>query len=51
MSIAHRHNEWLQLVPSSGPFLSLLVLKDVFPQGLDAHNSEHAARLRQAFEE
>ncbi len=51
MSIARHHNEWLQLVPSSGPFLSLMVLKDVFPQGLDAHNSEHAARLRQAFEE
>lgn len=42
MSIARHHAEWLSLVPVSGPFLSLPVLMDAFPQGLDAHNAEHA---------
>src|SRR3990172_7341299 len=51
MSIARHHNEWLALVPNSGPFVSLLVATQAFPQGLDAHDVEHARRLRQAFEE
>ena len=36
MSITRHHNEWLSLVPNSGPFLSLPVLANAFPQGLDA---------------
>ena len=51
MSITRHHNEWLTLVPNSGPFLSLPVLTQVFPQGLDAHDADHARRLRMAFEE
>ena len=51
MSIARHHNEWLSLVPNSGPFLSLPVLADAFPQGLDAHDPDHARRLRMAFDE
>jgi hypothetical protein len=51
MSITRHHNEWLTLVPNSGPFLSLPVLTQVFPQGLDAHESDHARHLRMAFEE
>lgn len=51
MSIARHHNEWLTLVPNSGPFLSLPVLTQVFPQGLNAHDAEHARRLRMAFGE
>ena len=51
MSITRHHNEWLSLVPNSGPFLSLPVLATAFPQGLDAHDPEHARRLRQAFKE
>lgn len=51
MSVAKHHAEWLSLVEASGPFLSLPVLADVFPQGLDAHDSEHAGELRLAFEE
>ncbi len=51
MSITRHHNEWLSLVPNSGPFLSLPVLAQAFPQGLDAHDAEHARRLRMAFEE
>jgi hypothetical protein len=51
MSITRHHNEWLSLVPNSGPFLSLPVLAQAFPQGLDAHDADHARRLRIAFEE
>jgi hypothetical protein len=46
MSIARHHAEWLSLVPVSGPFLSLPVLLQAFPQGLDAHDPEHARSLR-----
>ena len=51
MSIARHHNEWLSLVPASGPFLSMPVLMRVFPQGLDGHESEHFRTLRLAYEE
>ena len=51
MSITRHHNDWLLLVPNSGPFLSLPVLAQAFPQGLDAHDADHARRLRMAFEE
>lgn len=51
MSITRHHNEWLSLVPNSGPFLSLPVLTQAFPQGLDVHDADHARRLRMAFEE
>lgn len=48
---ARHHVEWLQLVDVSGPFLSLSVLVETFPQGLDADNPEVAERLRQAVSE
>ncbi|HEY1013511.1 MAG TPA: hypothetical protein VGE07_12450, partial [Herpetosiphonaceae bacterium] len=51
MSIARHHAEWLSLVEVSGPFLSLPVLLRVFPQGLDAHDSELSRSLRLAYEE
>jgi hypothetical protein len=51
MSTARHHAEWLSLVEVSGPFLSLPVLLRVFPQGLDAHDAEHARSLRMAFAE
>ncbi len=51
MSIARHHNEWLSLVPVSGPFLSMPVLMRVFPQGLGGHESEHFRTLRLAYEE
>ena len=50
-SSAQRHVEWLQLLDVSGPFLSLSVLSDVFPQGLDAVEPELAERLEQAHAE
>ena len=51
MSITRHHIEWLSLVPNSGPFLSLPVLAQTFPQGLNAHDADHTRRLRMAFEE
>src|SRR5262245_58413320 len=51
MSIARHHAEWLSLVETSGPFLSLPVLARVFPQGLDAPDPALAKDLRLAFEE
>ncbi len=51
MNVARHHAEWLSLVESSGPFLSLPVLMRVFPQGLDRRDPERAARLREAYED
>lgn len=51
MSTARHHSEWLSLVEASGPFLSLPVLLEAFPQGLDAHEPEHLQKLRLAYEE
>lgn len=51
MSVARHHNEWLSLVPVSGPFLSMPVLMRVLPQGLDGHEPEHFRTLRLAHEE
>ena len=51
MSIARHHAEWLSLMETSGPFLSLAVLLRVFPQELDGLNTDTARRLRLAFEE
>ena len=46
MSIARHHAEWLSLLETSGPFLSMPVLLEAFPQGLDAHDAEHHRMLR-----
>ena len=51
MSIAKHHAEWLSLIEVSGPFLSLPVLVQRFPQGMDAHDPEHSKALRQVHEE
>jgi hypothetical protein len=51
MPASRHHNEWLSLIDVSGPFLSVPVLDKVFPQGLDAHDPEHARLLKLAFEE
>jgi len=50
-SVARDHNEWLSLVPTSGPFLSLETLLRVFPQGLPARDADTARLLRLAWEE
>lgn len=51
MSIARHHAEWLSLVEASGPFISLQVLLEVFPGGLDAHDADGFRSLRAAYEE
>ncbi len=51
MTAGREHAEWLSLVEVSGPFLSIPVLSQVFPQGLEAHDPDHAGRLRIAFGE
>ena len=51
MSTARHHAEWLSLVETSGPFLSMPVLLRAFPQGLDAHDPERTRDLRLAHEE
>ena len=51
MSTARHHAEWLSLIETSGPFLSLPVLLETFPQGLDAVDPDQAAELRAAYEE
>jgi hypothetical protein len=48
---ASQHAEWLSLLEISGPFLSLPVLTRVWPQGIDAFESERARLLRDAYEE
>lgn len=44
-------HEWLSLVEVSGPFLAVPVLRDVFPQGLEALPSGRPQRLRRTYEE
>lgn len=44
-------HEWLNLVEVSGPFLAVPVLREVFPQGLEALESGRPKRLRHTYEE
>lgn len=44
-------HEWLNLVEVSGPFLAVPVLRDVFPQGLEALPSGRPQRLRRTYDE
>lgn len=50
-SAAAQHVAWMGLLDVTGPFLSVSVLTEAFPQGLDADDPEIAARLAQAFSE
>lgn len=44
-------HEWLNLIEVSGPFLAVPVLKEVFPQGLEALPSGRPQRLRRTYDE
>lgn len=44
-------HEWLNLIEVSGPFLAVPVLRDVFPQGLEALPAGRPQRLRRTYEE
>jgi hypothetical protein len=47
-AISTHHAEWLSLVETGGPFLSVPVLSRALPQGLDAPDRAVTARLREA---
>lgn len=51
MRVSEHHAEWLSLLETSGPFLSLPVVERVFPQGLDEHDPQVFARIKLAHEE
>lgn len=44
-------HEWLNLIEVSGPFLAVPVLREVFPQDLEALPSGRSQRLRRTYEE
>src|SRR6266568_1256273 len=52
-AIARQHADWLSLIEVSGPFLSMPVLLETFPHGLDKkeNDSEVRRRLRLAYDE
>ena len=53
MSSVRQHAEWLSLIEVSGPFLTMPVLLDIFPQGLEKEDDEPDLRrtLRMAYDE
>lgn len=51
MSAAREYAELLKLIEITGPFISLPVYKDVFPQGLVKDDSAATAQLREAYDE
>jgi hypothetical protein len=51
MSAASEYAELLKLIEVSGPFVSLPVFKEVFPQGLVKDSSELARELRALYDE
>lgn len=51
MASASHHAEWLQLVPHTGPFLTLPVLQRVFPQQLEALETGLRGRTRDALDD
>ncbi len=53
MSSLRQHAEWLSLIEVSGPFVTMPVLLDIFPQGLEKEDGESELRrtLRLAYEE
>jgi hypothetical protein len=51
VSVTHHHAEWIDLLETSGPFLTLPVLKRALPQGLDPVEPTIVDELRRAYEE
>jgi hypothetical protein len=48
--ITKTHADWLSLIEISGPFVSMPILAEVFPQGLEDVSPELARSLRADFE-
>ncbi len=44
-------HEWLNLIEISGPFLAVPVLREIFPQGLEALTAGRPQRLRSTYDE
>ena len=44
--VARKHAEWLSLIEISGPFLSMPVLLEAFPHGLDLKDNDNEVRRR-----
>ena len=51
MSAASEYAELLKLIEVSGPFISLPVFKEVFPQGLVKDSSDQTRELREIYDE
>lgn len=51
MRTLSKHAEWLSLVEIAGPFLTVSMLEQAFPQGLDAVATSRRQRLRAAYDE
>ena len=49
-SMTKYHSDWLSLIEISGPFVSIPVLTEVFPQGLEDVPVELVRSLRADFE-
>lgn len=49
--VAHQHADWLNLVEPVGAFLTLPVLRRVFPQGLDVVDRDLRSTVREAVEQ
>jgi hypothetical protein len=47
-SVAERHREWLTLVDTEGPFLSVPALRRVYPQGMPSLDGDRRALLVEA---
>lgn len=47
----NRHTEWLSLIEVSGPFLTLTMLEQAFPQGLESVETPRRQHLRAAYDE
>ena len=48
--IVRHHSDWMRLIERNGPFLSMPVLLDEFPQGLSKDDRDNRVQLKQAYE-
>lgn len=51
MNVARQHQEWLQLLEVSGPFLAMPVILKTFPQGLERIDTSTKKDFRLAYQE
>ena len=49
-SITKTHSDWLSLIEISGPFVSIPILAEVFPQGVEDVAPEAARSLKADYE-